>query len=68
MKKLFINIGSVLISLTITFFTFECLSWYHFGDIPTKVVLIRLIAFFFATECLIIVILHLLRKKKDNDN
>lgn len=64
MKKFFINIGSVLISLTITFFTFECLSWYHFGDIPTKVVLIRLIAFFFVTHCLIIGILYLLSKRK----
>lgn len=66
-KSLIINIATVLVSLIVTFFIFENLSWYHFGDIPTKVVLIRLIAFFFASECLIIVIFDLLRKKKDND-
>ena len=66
-KSLIINIATVLVSLIVTFFIFENLSWYHFGDIPTKVVLIRLIAFFFASACLIIVIFDLLRKKKDND-
>ena len=66
-KSLIINIATVFVSLIVTFFIFENLSWYHFGDIPTKVVLIRLIAFFFASECLIIVIFDLLRKKKDND-
>ena len=32
------DIGSVLISLAITLFVFENLSWYHFGDIPSTVV------------------------------
>lgn len=64
MKKFFVNIGSVLISLAITLFVFENLSWYHFGDIPTTVVSVRLIIFFCAIECLFILTLSLIRKYK----
>lgn len=64
MKKFFVNIGSVLISLAITLFVFENLSWYHFGDIPTTVVSVRLIIFFCVIECLFILTLSLIRKYK----
>ena len=42
MKKIII----LIMSLLITLITFELMSWYHIGDIPTKIVLIRLILFF----------------------
>lgn len=63
-KPLLINIVTVLVSLIITFFVFENLSWYHFGDIPTKVVLIRLIAFFCVVVSIILAICTLVRKYK----
>lgn len=44
MKKIII----LTITLLITLITFELMSWYHIGDIPTKIVLIRLIIFFIA--------------------
>ena len=46
MKKNILYFIAVVLSLLITFVFFELMSWYHFGDIPTKVVLVRLIAFF----------------------
>lgn len=42
MKKIII---CSIISLVITFIFFELMSWYHFSDIPTLIVLIRLIIF-----------------------
>lgn len=38
---------SLILAIIVTLFTFESLSWYHFGDVPTKVVLFRLIIFCF---------------------
>lgn len=64
MKKTFIIIGTILLSLVITFVIFETLSWYHFGDVPTKVVFIRLIAFFCVIEGLAITIFIAVNKKK----
>lgn len=46
MKKFLIISGLILISLIITFVVFQNLSWYNFGDIPTKVVKLRLVIFF----------------------
>lgn len=65
MKKALITIGIVILSLLITFITFEALSWYHFGDIPTQVVLIRLIIFFiivWAVLCGLIILIKNLKK------
>ena len=45
-KKILIFLFIIVLSLAFTFILFEQLSWYHFGDIPTKVVLYRLILFF----------------------
>lgn len=65
MKKFLVIIGTVLFSLIITFVTFEALSWYHFGDIPTKVVFFRLIVFFFIIEGLSLSILAIVNKFKN---
>ena len=64
MKKFVTHLGTIIISLIVTFVTFETLSWYHFGDIPTTVVSVRLIIFFCVIECLFILTLSLIRKYK----
>lgn len=51
------------VSLVITFLSFEMLSWYHFGDIPTIRVFIRLIVGFILIECIIYAIYKLIKKK-----
>lgn len=66
MKKVLIGIIICILSLIITFITFENLSWYHFGDIPTRVVLFRLIIFFIIVVVIItgiILVINKLRKK-----
>lgn len=64
MKKNILYFIAVVLSLLITFVFFELLSWYHFGDIPTKVVLVRLIAFFLVVAGLLISIVAFINKKK----
>ena len=64
MKKNILYFIAVVLSLLITFIFFELMSWYHFGDIPTKVVLVRLIAFFLVVAGLLISIVALINKKK----
>ena len=64
MKKFVAYLGTIIISLIVTFVTFETLSWYHFGDIPTTVVSVRLIIFFCVIECLFILTLSLIREYK----
>ena len=64
MKKNILYFIVVVLSLLITFVFFELMSWYHFGDIPTKVVLVRLIAFFLVVAGLLISIVAFINKKK----
>ena len=64
MKKNILYFIAVVSSLLITFVFFELMSWYHFGDIPTKVVLVRLIAFFLVVAGLLISIVAFINKKK----
>ena len=64
MKKSILYFIAVVLSLLITFVFFELMSWYHFGDIPTKVVLVRLIAFFLVVAGLLISIVAFINKKK----
>ena len=60
MKKNILYFIAVVLSLLITFVFFELMSWYHFGDIPTKVVLVRLIAFFLVVAGLLISIVRVI--------
>ncbi len=53
-----------IISLIITFFSFEMLSWYHFGDIPTIRIFIRLIIGFILIEEIIYFGYKLIIKKE----
>ena len=62
MKKNILYFIAVVLSLLITFVFFELMSWYHFGDIPTKVVLVRLIAFFLVVAGLLISIVAFINK------
>ena len=64
MKKNILYFIAVVLSLLITFVFFELMSWYHFGDIPTKVVLVRLVAFFLVVAGLLISIVAFINKKK----
>ena len=64
MKKNILYFIAVVLSLLITFVFFELMSWSHFGDIPTKVVLVRLIAFFLVVAELLISIVAFINKKK----
>ncbi|MCI7702165.1 MAG: hypothetical protein MSS28_03625 [Tenericutes bacterium] len=64
MKKNILYFIAVVLSLLITFVFFELMSWYHFGDIPTKVVLVRLIVFFLVVAGLLISIVAFINKKK----
>ncbi len=64
MKKNILYFIAVVSSLLITFVFFELMSWYHFGDVPTKVVLVRLIAFFLVVAGLLISIVAFINKKK----
>lgn len=64
MKKNILYFIAVVLSLLITFVFFELMNWYHFGDIPTKVVLVRLIAFFLVVAGLLISIVAFINKKK----
>ncbi len=64
MKKFLIGVGIVVLSLLITFVTFTSMSWYNFGDIPSKVVLIRLIIFFVIIVSILSGIFWLINKLK----
>ena len=69
-KKILIFVFIIVLSLAFTFILFEQLSWYHFGDIPTKVVLYRLILFFIIINIVILLINWAIisnkKTKKDN--
>ena len=64
MKKIIKYLSITIISAIITFITFYMLSWYHFGDIPTKVVTIRLIVFFVFINGVIHTLLYFIRQRK----
>ena len=53
-----------IFSWIMTFLVFEALSWYNFGDIPTQVVLIRLIIAYSLIEFIIYSVYSFFLKKK----
>lgn len=63
MKKIIIYLILIFISAINTFVIFELLSWYHFGDIPTKVVLFRLILVFLIFILIFTLITRFINKK-----
>lgn len=67
MKKLIPYFTIIIIAIFLTFMIFENLSWYHFGDFPTKVVFLRLIIFFIFLTILLCVIYKILKKIKTKE-
>lgn len=65
MKKSIIYFVTIMLSIIVTFVFFELMSLYHFGDVPTKVVLVRLIAFFCSIAGISISIVECINKKKN---
>ena len=59
-----VKLVTSIISLITTFFSFEMLSWYHFGDIPTISVFIRLIIGFIIIEGIIYFAYKVIKKKR----
>ncbi len=64
MKRFLKTIIILTLSLLITFITFDSLSWYNFGDIPTKVVAFRLILFFTVTAVILTITALIFKKPK----
>ncbi len=54
-----------ILSLLITFVIFEAMSLYHFGDIPTTIVLFRLIIAFLLVEFIIYMNYKIIKKEKN---
>lgn len=66
MKKIFTIIGSIIISLIITFMFTESFSLYHFGDDPTTLTIIYLVSLFSIFEYLILSVCFIINKKKNH--
>ncbi len=66
MKKTLSVIGIVILSLIITFFIFEIMSWYDFGSSITNVVLFRIIICFVIIFIILLGIMFLIKKSKKN--
>ena len=64
MKKTLSVIGIVILSLLITFFIFEIMSWYNFGSPITSVVLFRVIICFLTIFIILLGIMFLIKKSK----
>lgn len=64
MKKWIWYVVGIIISLIITFILFELMSWYHFGDIPTRVVTVRLISCFLLLTGISVSIIAFIYKKR----
>lgn len=65
MKNILMYVLSCFISFTIMIVSFDMLSWYNPWDIPTKVVLVRMIICFVILELIFIFLISLYNKKKN---
>lgn len=63
MKKALVIVGTVILSLIITFLFAETCSLYHFGDVPTFRTSAYLITIFFIIEYVLLVISYVISKK-----
>ena len=64
MKNYVVDLIICVVSLAITFLLFEILGWYHIGDMPTTMVISRLIIFFIIINVVLTGIVVLVRKIK----
>lgn len=67
MKKSIIYFIAIILSIIVTFVFFELMSLYHFGEFPTKDVLVKLIAFFCAVAGILISIVECINKNKSKN-
>lgn len=65
MKKTLPVIVLIILSLLITFFLFEIMSWYDFGSPITRVVLFRMIICFVIIFIILLGLMLLVRKIKN---
>ena len=63
MKKILSVIGNAILSLLITFFLFEIMSWYDFGSPITSVVLVRMIICFVIIFIILLGLILLARRQ-----
>ena len=64
MKAYIIDLIICIVSLGLTFLLFEILGWYHIGDMPTTMVISRLIIFFIIINVVLTGIVVLFKKYK----
>lgn len=65
MKKILSVIGNAILSLLITFFLFEIMSWYDFGSPITSVVLVRIIICFVIIFIILLGLMLLVKRQKN---
>ncbi len=65
MKKTLSVIGIAILSLLITFFLFEIMSWYDFGGPITSVVLVRIIICFVIVFIILLGLMLLVKRQKN---
>ena len=65
MKKTLSVIGIAILSLLITFFLFEIMSWYDFGVPITSVVLVRIIICFVIVFIILLGLMLLVKRQKN---
>lgn len=67
MKKISILMVTCILALLITFVFAEIFSLYHFGAMPTIMTLLYLITLFCIFEYVILIMIYIIRKKKNNE-
>lgn len=66
MKKILLIIGVAILSLLMTFFIFEIMSWYDFGGPITRVVLFRIVICFVIIFIILLGFISLIKKLQKN--
>ena len=64
MKKILLVVVDIILSLLITFFIFEIMSWYDFGSPITSVVLFRIVICFVIIFIILFGLMLLVKKLK----
>ena len=65
MKKILLVVVDIVLSLLITFFIFEIMSWYDFGSSITSVVLFRIVICFVIIFIILFGLMLLVKKQRN---
>lgn len=65
MKKILLVVVDIILSLLITFFIFEIMSWYDFGSPITSVVLFRIVICFVIIFIILLGLMLLVKKQRN---